>query len=292
MNRENLVEGLQIFLFGLVKKIVIADQLAVCVDAVFASPASYSGLSLALAVVAYSIQIYCDFSGYSDMAIGIAKTFGYELCKNFDMPYLSQNPTEFWKRWHISLSSWLRDYLYISLGGNRKGKLRTKINLMITMLLGGLWHGANWQMVFWGALHGGALVVHKSFREVSNRRNAHIPSGALKQTVAVLSVIGMYLFTCLCWVFFRAQSFSDAILILTRIFTGAAGLRYYFVYTFIFAGIIGIATAIGAIRNQGHGYYPILDLNKFWSKVVLLLVILLTLMFFYAGDTAFIYFQF
>ena len=292
MNQQNLVEGLQIFLFGLIKKIVIADQLAVCVDAVFASPASYSRLSLFLAVVAYSIQIYCDFSGYSDMAIGVAKTFGYDLCKNFDMPYLSKNPTEFWQRWHISLSTWLRDYLYIPLGGNRKGKVRTKINLMLTMLLGGLWHGANWQMVFWGALHGGALVVHKSFRDVSNRRNVHIPNGTLKQVVAVLSVVGMYLFTCLCWVFFRAQSFFDAILILTRIFTGAAGLRYYFVYTFIFAGIIGIATAIGAKRNQGHGYYPILNLSKFWSKVVLILVILLTLMFFYAGDTAFIYFQF
>ncbi len=292
MNRENLVEGLQIFLFGLIKKIVIADQLAVCVDTVFGNPGGYSGLSLALAVVAYSIQIYCDFSGYSDMAIGIAKTFGYELCKNFDMPYLSKNPTEFWKRWHISLSSWLRDYLYISLGGNRKGKLRTKINLMLTMLLGGLWHGANWQMVFWGALHGGALVVHKTFLELGDQHGVHVENRALKRIVAAISVIGMYLFTCVCWVFFRAQSFSDAILILTRIFTGAAGIRYYFVYTFIFAGIIGIATAIGAVKNQGHGYYPILDLSRFWPKVVLLLVILLTLMFFYAGDTAFIYFQF
>ena len=292
MNRENLVEGLQIFLFGLIKKIVIADQLAVCVDAVFAKPGSYSGLSLALAVVAYSIQIYCDFSGYSDMAIGIAKTFGYELCKNFDMPYISKNPTEFWKRWHISLSSWLRDYLYISLGGNRKGKLRTKLNLMITMLLGGLWHGANWQMVFWGALHGGALVVHKTFLELSDKHGVHAENRVLKQAVAVISVIGMYLFTCVCWVFFRAQSFSDATLILTRIFTGAAGIRYYFVYTFIFAAVVGIATAIGAIRNQGHGYYPVLNLSKFWSKVVLILAILLTLMFFYAGDTAFIYFQF
>ena len=292
MNRENLVEGLQIFLFGLIKKIVIADQLAVCVDAVFASPGNYNALSLVLTVVAYSIQIYCDFSGYSDMAIGVAKTFGYDLCKNFDMPYLSKNPTEFWKRWHISLSSWLKDYLYISLGGNRKGKLRTKINLMLTMVLGGLWHGANWQMVLWGALHGGALVVHKTFREQSDKYAIHVKNRVLKQVVAVISVIAMYLFTCVCWVFFRAQSFTDAITILTRIFTGAAGIRYYFVYTFIFAAIIGVASVIGAVRNQGHGYYPILDLSKFWSKVVLILVILLTLMFFYAGDTAFIYFQF
>ena len=292
MNRENLVEGLQIFLFGLIKKIVIADRLAVCVDAVFASPASYSGLSLFLAVVAYSMQIYCDFSGYSDMAIGVAKTFGYDLCKNFDMPYLSKNPTEFWKRWHISLSSWLKDYLYISLGGNRRGKLRTKINLMLTMVLGGLWHGANWQMVLWGALHGGALVAHKSFREQIDKANLHVSGKVLKTVVSALSTIGMYLFTCLCWVFFRAQSFADAITILTRIFTGAVGIRYYFVFTFIFAAVIIAATVIGAVRNHGHGYYPILNLSKFWPKVVLILVILLTLMFFYAGDTAFIYFQF
>ena len=292
MTRDNLIEGLQIFLFGLIKKIVIADRLAVCVDAVFAAPGSYSGLSLFFAVVAYSIQIYCDFSGYSDMAIGVAKTFGYDLCKNFDMPYFSKNPTEFWRRWHISLSTWLRDYLYIPLGGNRKGKLRTKVNLMLTMLLGGLWHGANWQMVFWGALHGGALVAHKTFREQVDQANAHVSGRILKGIVSGASVVGMYLFTCVCWVFFRAQSFTDAITILTRIFTGAAGIRYYFVYTFIFAGIIGIATAIGAIRNQGHGYYPILNLERFWPKVVLILAILLTLMFFYAGDTAFIYFQF
>ena len=292
MNRENLVDGLQIFLFGLIKKIVIADRLAVCVDAVFATPASYSGLSLFLAVVAYSMQIYCDFSGYSDMAIGVAKTFGYDLCKNFDMPYLSKNPTEFWKRWHISLSSWLKDYLYISLGGNRKGKLRTKLNLMLTMVLGGLWHGANWQMVLWGTLHGGALVAHKSFREQIDKANLHVSGKVLKTVVSALSTIGMYLFTCLCWVFFRAQSFADAITILTRIFTGAVGIRYYFVFTFIFAAVIIAATVIGAVRNHGHGYYPILDLSKFWPKVVLILVILLTLMFFYAGDTAFIYFQF
>lgn len=292
MNRENLVEGLQIFLFGLIKKVVIADRLAVCVDAVFATPGSYSGLSLFLAVVAYSIQIYCDFSGYSDMAIGTAKTFGYDLCKNFDMPYLSKNPTELWQRWHISLSTWLRDYLYIPLGGNRKGKTRTKINLMLTMLLGGLWHGANWQMVFWGALHGGALVVHKTFREQSDQHGIHVQNSLLKRVVSVVSVVATYLFTCLCWVFFRAQSFTDAITILTRIVTGAGGIQYYYVFTFLFAGVIAIATAIGVVKNHGHGYYPVLDLNKFWNKVILILAVLITLMFFYAGDTAFIYFQF
>lgn len=156
IEKENLLEGIQIFLFGLAKKIVIADRMAVCVDAVFSAPTQYNAVSLICAVITYSIQIYCDFSGYSDMAIGIAKMLGYELCKNFNVPYISKNPTEFWKRWHISLSSWLRDYIYIPLGGNRKGRIRQYANLCITMLLGGLWHGANWTFIVWG----GYMVLH------------------------------------------------------------------------------------------------------------------------------------
>ena len=292
MTKSNLVEGAQIFLFGLIKKVVIADRLAVCVDAVFASPNSYSGLSIFLAVIAYSIQIYCDFSGYSDMAIGVAKTFGYDLCKNFNMPYIARNPSEFWKRWHISLSTWLQDYLYISLGGNRKGRARTYVNLMLTMLLGGLWHGASWQMVFWGALHGGALVVHKAFRSVSDTYDLTIKNDALKKLAAVFSVIGTYLFTCLGWIFFRAQSFADATTMISRIITNANGVHYYYVYTFIFGLIIAAAFAVGARMNHGNGFYPLLDFSRFRSKVVILFVIFLLLMFFYAGDTAFIYFQF
>jgi alginate O-acetyltransferase complex protein AlgI len=208
------------------------------------------------------------------------------------MPYLSKNPTEFWQRWHISLSTWLRDYLYIPLGGNRKGKLRTNINLMLTMLLGGLWHGANWQMVFWGALHGGALIVHKTFRTQCDMHDIRVKNRLLKQLVAALSLFGTYIFTCLCWIFFRARSFSAAVTIIQRILTGAGGVQYYFVYTFVFAAIILAFTAIGSVTNRGHGYYPVLDLSKFWHKVALIFAILLTMMFFYAGDTAFIYFQF
>ncbi len=161
IQKKNVEAGLQIFLMGVVKKIVIANRLAVCVDAVFAAPAAYDGASILCAVFSYSIQIYCDFSGYSDMAVGIARFFGYDLCRNFNLPYISKNPTEFWKRWHISLSSWLQDYVYIPLGGNRKGKIRTYINLFLTMILGGLWHGASWHFVVWGGVHGGALIVHK-----------------------------------------------------------------------------------------------------------------------------------
>jgi alginate O-acetyltransferase complex protein AlgI len=162
---DNFKAGIQIFIFGLFKKVVIADWLSVFVDDVFRTPAAFHAISLVLAVIAYSIQIYFDFSGYSDMAIGCAKCLGYDFERNFNLPYISSNISEFWTRWHISLSSWLKEYLYIPLGGNRKGAARTYVNNMLTMLLGGLWHGANWTFVVWGGIHGAALCVHKIYKQ-------------------------------------------------------------------------------------------------------------------------------
>lgn len=167
-----LEKGIQIFAMGMFKKIVLADRLSVFVDDVFATPNAFSSLTVILAIISYALQIYFDFSGYSDMAIGSAKCLGYDIQKNFNLPYISKNPTEFWKRWHISLSSWLQEYLYIPLGGNRKGKTRTYINLMLTMLIGGLWHGANWTFVAWGALHGIGLCIHKSYASHLSSRPA------------------------------------------------------------------------------------------------------------------------
>ena len=147
---------------GLVKKVVFADVLGGYVDPVFSSPDTYGGLNLLLAVYAYAFQIYFDFSGYSDIAIGLARLFGYRIPENFDRPYLAASPREFWRRWHISLSTWLRDYLYVSLGGNRVPAVRVQLNLMITMLLGGLWHGANWNFVLWGGFHGFLLSLQRA----------------------------------------------------------------------------------------------------------------------------------
>ncbi|MDL2328086.1 MBOAT family protein [Ruminococcaceae bacterium OttesenSCG-928-A11] len=292
MTKGNLLEGIQIFLFGLVKKVVIADRLALCVDAVFDAPASYNGLSIMLAVIAYSIQIYCDFSGYSDMAIGVARVFDFELCRNFDMPYISKNPTEFWRRWHISLSQWLRDYLYISIGGNRKGKARTYINLMVTMLLGGLWHGANWTFVVWGGLHGLALVVHKFFVEARQQQGLAVKGKVPRAVITGLSVLATYIFTCVCWVFFRAETVPDAMSILGRMLTNAPGVAYYYVFIPIFVLVIGVAFVMGMVRNAWSGYYPVLDIGKFQGQFIVAFVVFMTLIFFYAGDTAFIYFQF
>src|ERR1700676_3786067 len=167
---DRLAVGASLFLLGLTKKVVIADLLAAPVDQVFAQPALFSGRMLWLAVIGYGIQIYCDFSGYSDMAIGTGKMIGYDLPENFNMPYVAGSLTEFSRRGHITLSSWLRDYLYIPLGGNRKGEGRTYVNLMLTMLLGGLWHGASWNFVLWGGLHGCALGVHKLYRAGAGER--------------------------------------------------------------------------------------------------------------------------
>ena len=196
---NNLLTGVQIFVFGLFKKIVLADHLGVFVNDVFYAPAAYHSFTVVLGVVSYSLQIYFDFSGYSDMAIGVAKMVGFNFEPNFNLPYLARNISDFWKRWHISLSSWLQDYLYIPLGGSKKGKIRTYLNLMLVMLLSGLWHGAGANFIFWGALHGAALCLHKLWR-------ARHPEPARSAAGRILSVAATFCFVCLCWVFFRAQS--------------------------------------------------------------------------------------
>jgi alginate O-acetyltransferase complex protein AlgI len=195
--------GAQLFLLGLFKKSVIADNVALAVDPVFAEPGTFGSGALWLAVLGYAVQIYCDFSGYTDMALGLAQTLGFKLPNNFNAPYLATSPSDFWKRWHISLSRWLRDYLYIPLGGNRKGPVRTMVNLFITMLLGGLWHGANWTFVAWGAYHGLLLAIQRLLPK-SLEHPAFRPVGMLVTFLAV----------CVGWVLFRAQSFADAVTIL------------------------------------------------------------------------------
>ncbi len=195
---------LVLLLFGFVKKACISDHVSVVVDAVFADPAGYTAASVWLATLYYAVQIYCDFSGYTDMAIACAGLLGYGLPPNFRFPYFSANVSEFWSRWHISLSSWLRDYLYIPLGGNRGSRAFVYRNLMITMLLGGLWHGAGWNFVLWGGLHGAALVVHRFWRE----RTADRPSpGPLARGLCILAT---FYWVSLLWIPFRAGGISQA----------------------------------------------------------------------------------
>jgi alginate O-acetyltransferase complex protein AlgI len=207
-------EGLFLVAVGLGKKILIGDFLALrLVDQVFDSPLFYSALEVYAAIVGYALQIYCDFSGYTDIAIGSALLLGVRFPKNFDSPYKSASIIEFWRRWHISLSTWLRDYLYIPLGGNRHGPARTYLNLLLTMLLGGLWHGAAWTFVVWGALHGAALAINRFWVERWARPKA-TPISPLRRAIQVLLTFHL---VCLGWVFFRASSFDSAWLVLERL---------------------------------------------------------------------------
>jgi D-alanyl-lipoteichoic acid acyltransferase DltB (MBOAT superfamily) len=209
--------GLLLFGIGAFKKLVISDQIAPYVDLAFARPADFGAAYLLQGLVGYAIQIYCDFSGYSDMAIGVARMMGYEFKENFRMPYAAQGFADFWHRWHISLSTWLRDYLYIPLGGNRKGEGRTYVNLMITMLLGGLWHGARWNFVIWGAVHGAALCGERLVRA---RRPQPRPPGATERFLAWAATMGVVL---LGWVFFRSPSLGAAITFLHGLAGGNPG---------------------------------------------------------------------
>ena len=217
LSRTMMGEAVVLIAAGLLKKAVISDYISVnFVDRVFDNPLLYSGIENLAAVYGYALQIYCDFSGYSDMAIGIALLLGFRFPDNFRSPYQSDSVTAFWRRWHISLSSWLRDYLYISLGGNRKGKLRQYVNLMLTMLLGGLWHGASWNFIAWGGMHGVALALHKWWMQLT-----HQPRGGsqLKGWRRVGAVLLTFHFVCIAWVFFRSGTFEVAMNVFHQIFT-------------------------------------------------------------------------
>ena len=204
--------GFWLILLGVVKKALLADYIAQYNDIVFTTPETYTGFENLMAMLGYTMQIYCDFSGYSDMAIGIAMIMGFNLPQNFNLPYKSQNVSEFWRRWHISLSSWLRDYLYIPLGGNRKGKVRTYLNNLLTMLIGGLWHGASWKFVAWGGFHGVALIVHKMSQPLLGR----IPDTRLVKFVSWLITVSFVIFTM---TIFRVNVLGDLWLMLNNVFT-------------------------------------------------------------------------
>lgn len=212
VTRLHISLGLALIIWGLFKKSIVANYLAIdLVDKVFMDPGRYGGLDLLLGVYGYAVQIYCDFSAYSDIAIGAAMLLGYTFPRNFDQPYRAASLSEFWRRWHISLSSWLRDYLYIPLGGNRKGRVRTYVNLTITMLLGGLWHGAAWKFLVWGALHGVGLAAER------------LLSGAGRVSRSVwgprpVAIFLVFHFVCFGWIFFRAKDFASATEVIAGLF--------------------------------------------------------------------------
>ena len=220
--------GLKQISWGLFQKKVLADNLAVYVDAVFTDVHAYFGAPLLVASLFYTMMIYCDFAGYSDMAIGTARLFGIRLTKNFDSPYFSESFSEFWRRWHISLSGWLRDYVYIPLGGNRKGMARKNFNILCTMLLSGIWHGAAWTFVAWGGLHGLAQVAESSVG--LNRKKSK------KRLIKIIRIAIVFSVCSTLWVFFRAPGFEEAGYLLRHMFDGIQNLHVY-VYSLVPLGL-------------------------------------------------------
>jgi alginate O-acetyltransferase complex protein AlgI len=218
-NYNRVRSGLLLMAFGLFKKMVIADRAAIYANEVFNNPEAYNGVPYLIGIFLFAFQIYCDFSGYSDIAIGAARTMGFDLMKNFDSPYFSRSLTEFWRRWHISLSTWFRDYVYIPLGGSKKGRFRTYANLFIVFVVSGLWHGAAITFVVWGAIHGIVLMVEKAL--YSAKQPLYKKSYLITQNwlARLLSAIMIFSIVCLAWIFFRANSMGDAILILKGVFT-------------------------------------------------------------------------
>lgn len=283
ITKSMVEEGIWLCIWGMFKKVVLADNLAPLADMVYAQP-NPTALGVILGTTAFALQIYCDFSGYSDIARGTAKILGFELMVNFNIPYASTSVREFWRRWHISLSTWLRDYLYISLGGNRRGTFRTYSNLITTMVLGGLWHGAAWHFVLWGLWQGGGLAAH---RLATGDSKAVAKPSPLKTIVAWLSTM---LFVLYGWLLFRAKSF-DHVLTLTRAltdFTVPLWVQSY-VVNLLFFGAPIVAMDIWHARR---GELVTLQIAS-WQKALLQgLLILGTLLFWGRQQGSFIYFQF
>ncbi len=281
-------DGLQLIFWGLFKKVYVADNLAPFVDHGF-SGASMSGGEVLCGVYAFALQIYCDFSGYSDVARGCAKCLGLELMLNFDHPYIAESPREFWHRWHISLSTWLRDYLYIPLGGNRHGTANTRRNVLLTMLLGGLWHGAAWKFILWGGYHGLLLIL---FRPVTARTplDGHTASRR-SQMARVLRILLMFHLTCLGWLIFRGQSIAQVGTMLQSLATTWEPLSLEVVRPLIVFGgplLIVEALQLAAGTDDLHRFSAVPE----WARCVGYSTLFYLFAFHGAAAQSFIYFQF
>jgi D-alanyl-lipoteichoic acid acyltransferase DltB (MBOAT superfamily) len=292
---DRVVQGLKLMLWGLFKKIVIADRLSIYVNAVYNNPNQHFGLTLILATIFFAFQIYCDFSGYSEIAIGSAQVMGFKLMTNFKRPYFAKSVSEFWKRWHISLSTWFSDYLYISLGGNRVSIPRWYFNMFFVFLVSGIWHGANWTFIIWGALNGlyliFALIKNRLLKPSEKSRPKIVKSG-----INSINILITFILICLSWVFFRANSAHDAFIIIRNMFK--INMPFYSGgWIQIFYGFAGLIFLI-YIEFKQEFYFEIetrLPLNSFsifrnYLFYAMLLISIIMVGVFDAGQ--FIYFQF
>jgi D-alanyl-lipoteichoic acid acyltransferase DltB (MBOAT superfamily) len=288
--RVMISRSLLLIVLGLFKKVVLANVLGTgIVDEVFNSPASFSAAKTLVGVYAYAVQIYCDFSGYTDIASGCALLMGYRFPANFANPYAAMDPQDFWRRWHISLSTWLRDYLYIPLGGSRGGQARTSINLMITMLLGGLWHGASWTFVLWGALHGSLLVGHRVWTAIPFVRDA----GAWRKSAAWAWASRILLFNAVCagWILFRAQDFPTTWAVFRSIGHGTWDLGGI-TYPTIAAITIGMAMQYVPLRAMAKTEFALSAMPPLLRGGLASIAIMVVEILGPTGVAPFIYFQF
>ncbi|MGI0056360.1 MAG: MBOAT family O-acyltransferase [Nitrosarchaeum sp.] len=294
LQRSNLKLGVTMMAFGFFKKMFFADNIASLANDIFESPIGHESFTIILGAIAFGIQIYCDFSGYTDIAIGAALVMGFKLPINFNKPYFASSPSDFWKRWHISLSSWLRDYLYIPLGGNKKSQKRTYFNLAIVMFLGGLWHGASWNFVIWGMLHGLYLAIHKMILDKIPvlKNNTFFRS----KFGFVLSIFVTQYLVFLTWIAFRIQDFEDLMYSMKKYViidflvgkTSAIILEHKFE---VFLIVLFIVLHVVSYKKQNLPERISNYKLHYWG--IFLLVIMLGIMFFYDGNPEdFIYFQF
>jgi alginate O-acetyltransferase complex protein AlgI len=277
-----VIRSVSLVVFGLFKKVVIADSLAQIVDWVYLDPSAFSGLHVLLATYAFAFQIYCDFSGYTDMARGLGGLLGFDLGENFRQPYFSSSIREFWRRWHISLSTWLRDYLYIPLGGNRGGVWFVLRNVMLTMLLGGLWHGANWTFVAWGGIHGAWISLERILARTGGAARRRLPF-----VVRGLLILATFHGVCVTWVFFRAGSFSDAMKVFASVTreSSVVGLRLELLLWIPVAILIDALVIRKSVRDFVLRH-PLAHWTLLWLAVLSMIV------FGVSGANKFIYFQF
>ena len=294
-NYERTRDGLRLVLWGLFKKVVIADRLAFFVNQVYGNAHSYQGLPLIVATYCFALQIYCDFSGYSDIAVGAAKTMGYDLMENFQRPYFAASITEFWRRWHISLSSWFRDYLYIPLGGNRCSRARRHVNVLTVFLISGLWHGANWTFVMWGFLHGIWQVVSdltQKFRSTCVKLLGM--DGFVLKLVKVLVTFHL---VCFGWIFFRANSLSDALYIIRHIPVGVLNMSAFSLRRDVLNFAIVLPAAlilllVDLVQEARPGMEFLNPKNAFLRWSYQYLIIFAIMAFGVTERSQFIYFQF
>ena len=291
---ERVVEGLKMMLWGLFMKLVIADRLAIYVNAVYNNAGQHTGKTLTLATVFFAFQIYCDFAGYSNIAIGAAKVMGFKLMTNFNRPYFSRSISEFWKRWHISLSTWFKDYLYISLGGNRVSIPRWYFNLFIVFAISGLWHGANWTYIIWGAINGFYLVFAIVTEKWRKRVNKLVHLDRMPRIHNYLQIGITFVLACIAWVFFRANTTADAFMILQKAIT-LKGTLYIGSPAILIYSLAGIAFLIAVEYKQEYyrGSVSFFNHPNWLVRKLSYSFLIVTILFFGVFDGGqFIYFQF